>query len=135
MALGSVLVDRARIVSKEAASARIEGTTQMATVTSQWFRARLFLPSAGENDGPSGNGYGRTKVISRPQLMWGMRDLDGELIDVHFDHKIHVVSVQLGEAIWQVDGEPEKIRKRRTVIGHLATLERTTEREFDALGV
>lgn len=132
MAIGAVLVDRARVLSKESAGRKVEGTTQMTPVIGPWFRARLFLPAAGEDDGPSGNGYGRKRTVARPQLMYALRDTDGGDIDLHFDHKVEVDSVQLGRAVWEVDGEPEKIRKKRSLIGHLANLTKTTERPFDS---
>lgn len=110
---------------------KVQGTTQMTPVASAWFRARLFLPAGSESDGPAGNGVGRKKVIDRPQLMYALRDTDGEPIEIHFDQKVEVESAELGHAIWKVNGEPEKIRKRRSVIGHLATLEKSTEREFE----
>jgi hypothetical protein len=133
MAITAVMVDRARLLSKEEAGRKVEGTTQMADVVGPWFRARLFLPSAGEQDGPSGNGTGRKKTVPRPQLMWALRDSEGGDVEIHFDQKVEVDSTELGRAIWKVNGEPEKIRKKRRVIGHLADLERTSEREFETV--
>ena len=129
MAIGAVLVDRARALVKEPAAQRVEGTTTMARVPTKTFRCRLFLPGGNESVAPSPpGGDGRVKVIERPQLMW---DRKGPL--VHFDQEVEVVSNELGTAVWKVAGEPEKIRKKRSVIGYLATLERVREGTFEEL--
>jgi hypothetical protein len=132
MALGAVLVDRARILDKRAAASRVEGTTPMVQVELPWFRARLFLPGTRESDGHDGS-YKR--AVPGPQLMYGLRDSEGDAIELAFDMKVEVDSVQLGRAVWRVTGDPERMRKKRSVIGHLATLERVLEREFDPVDV
>lgn len=132
MALGAVLVDRARVLRRQAAAQRVEGTTPMVTVGGAWFRARLFLQGGREMEGEQAS-YRR--VVPGPQLMYALRDADGQPIELGFDDRVEVDSPQLGRAVWRVNGEPEKIRKRRAVIGHLATLERVQERQFDPVDV
>lgn len=127
MALGAALVDRARRVTKEASTVRVEGTTPMAEVRSAWFRCRLFLGGDRESQGEDGS-YVRS--VRGPTLLYGVRDADGAVLDVGYDEKLEVESAQLGDALWRVAGEPEPLRKRRTVIGYQVTLERVQEREF-----
>lgn len=130
MPIGAVLVDRARSVKKEAASQRVEGTTTFAPVVSAQFRCRLFLPGGNESVAPSPpGGDGRTKSVERPQLMWDRRGPE-----LSFDQQVEVTSTELGCAIWKIRGTPEKIRKKRRVIGYLANLERVREGTFEEVG-
>jgi hypothetical protein len=141
MALGAVLVDRARIINWQAASSvKVEGSTQFASVKSEWFKARLVLPAAEQDNTPGdaplmrGIGKGRVRVIQGAQLLFAIKDAAGNPIEVHFDAKVEVDSKQLGRAVYRVMGEPEKLRKKRTVIGHLASIERAIEGQFEAVG-
>lgn len=140
MALGAVLVDRARLLELQAASpVKIEGTTQFATVRGNWFKARLFQPAGPQDSTPGdaplmrGIGKGRIRSLDDSQLLLGIRDLQGELIEIHFDMKVEVRSVQLGNGIYRVMNEPERIRKKRKVIGYLAAIEKSHEREFEPI--
>ena len=134
MAIGSVLVDRARLIEKQAASAaRVEGTTQMALVKGAWFKCRLFISPNTEDTGP-GDGSGRVRNVDSSQLMWAMKDLDGELVSVPFDAKVEVKSKQLGDGVYRIIAEPQQLRKQRSVIGHLANIERTQDGNFEELG-
>jgi hypothetical protein len=128
MALGAALVDRARLIASEPTGERVEGTTYFAPMEGEWFRARLFLPAAQEGpDQP--RGYRR--AISHPQLMFGMRDAAGELVRLHFNDRVLVQSVEQDVySVWKVNGEPQPIRKKRSMIGWLANLEKSLEREF-----
>lgn len=127
MAIGAVLKDRARVIRKVGASERVEGTTQMRTIKSDWFRVRLFLPGGNESVAPSPpGGDGRVKDIKRPQLMWKS---DGETLN--FDDQVEVDSPQLGRAVWKVLGSPEPIRRRVNLIGYLANLQKISEGEYE----
>src|SRR5688572_20218837 len=119
MGLGAALVDRARRVVKEAATERVEGTTHMAEVHGPWFRARLTL--AGEVDTPGVEASYR-RVVRTPTLMFGVKNTEGEPVGVRFDDVIEVDSPQLGRGRWQVNGQPEPMRKKRTVIGYTVRL-------------
>jgi hypothetical protein len=130
VALGAVLVDRARVVRKQAAAARVEGTTPMVPIAHAWFRARLFLEGAPEREQE-----GMRRATPGPQLLYALRDTDGDAIDLHFDDRVEVDSAELGRAMWRVNGEPQPIRKRRSLIGHLATLERVQEGDFAPVDV
>lgn len=140
MALGAVLVDRARLLEMQAASpVKVEGTTQFATVRGNWFKARLFLPAGAQDSTPGdaplmrGIGKGRIRALDNAQLLIGIRDLEGDLLDIHFDMKVEVESLQLGNGIYRIMNEPERIRKKRKVIGFLADIERSNEREFEPI--
>lgn len=139
MALGAVLVDKARLIEKRASSQRVEGTSRMTTVHGPWFKARLILPAGQQDNTPGdaplmrGIAKGRVRSLLSGQLMWALKDENGDLVDVRFDHRVEVVSKELGSGIYLISGDPEKMRKKRSVIGHLATIERAEEREFEEL--
>lgn len=140
MALGAVLVDRARLLELQAASpVKVEGTTQFATVRGNWFKARLILPAGPQDSTPGdaplmrGIGKGRIRALANAQLLLGVRDLESQTIDIHFDMKVEVRSPQLGNGVYRVMNEPEPIRKKRRVIGYLADIERSNERQFEAI--
>lgn len=127
MGLGAALVDRARPLTKEPIATRVEGTTQMTTVAGSWFKARLFLTAGREDSGAQGS---YVRAVQGPQLMYALRDSEGEPIVLNFDDKVEVDSPQLGRAVWRVVNQPEPIRKKRSLIGGLANLERVEEHEF-----
>jgi hypothetical protein len=133
MAIGAALVDRARLIEKQAGSRRVEGTTRMVTVSGAWFKCRLFISPNTEDTGP-GDGDGRVRNLDSSQLMWAMRDENGDLVQVPFDAKVEVDSKQLGRGVYRVIGEPQMLRKKRSVIGHLANIERSQDGEFQELG-
>lgn len=134
MAIGAALVDRARLIEKQAASAvRVEGTTQMALVNGAWFKCRLMISPNTEDTGP-GDGNGRVRNIDASQLMWAMKDENGDLVQVPFDAKVEVDSKQLGRGVYRIIAEPQQLRKKRSVIGHLASIERAQDGSFQELG-
>lgn len=137
MALGAVLVDRARLRRKEAAAQRVEGTTRMANVTGPWFRCRLFLPAGNESMAPSPpGGGGRRKVIEVPTLLYAKKDSEGGPIELNFDDELEVDS-GLDQAVYKIAQQPEIIRRkgRNSVIGHQVQLQRVREGSFEEVGV
>jgi hypothetical protein len=128
MALGAVLVDRARPVRKRATGEKVEGTTPMAPVHGAWFRCRLTMPKGYENGGTQ---QSARRSRRSPELMYEMRDLAGDDIVLRFDEEVIVESAELGTSRWKVNGDPEPLRKKRSVIGWIATLERVDEKQFD----
>lgn len=127
MALGSALVDRARIYRK-AAAVKVENRTIFAQLTLAWFRCRLDLRESPEQP----EGESRVKrAVKTPQLLVGARDLEGKAIDIRATDRLEVVSPQLGTAYWEVTSDPEPLRKKRRVIGYQVTLRRLEEHEFD----
>lgn len=126
MALGAVLVDRARVVDK-VGTTKVQGRTQFNPVLGTWFKARLFLPASEERADAQGR---RRKVIKKPTLLCGVKDTAGGVVLVQADQMLEVASPDLGSAVWQIEGDPEPLRKKRKVIGFQATLKRITEHEF-----
>lgn len=121
MALGSALVDRARVVQVVGTGARVQGRTETEPVAREWFKARLFLPAATESADSDGR---RRKTVKRPQLLFGVKDVTGApLAPPEADMKVEVDAPRVGEVVtYRVDGVPEVITKRRGRIGYLANL-------------
>jgi hypothetical protein len=118
------LVDRARIKEKVGTGTKVEGRTIHADTTGAWFRARLTLPAGQKQQDESGQ---RRKERKQPTLLYGKRDTEGEPVELEADQKVEVESEQLGSAVWRVVGTPEPLRRRRSLLGWLATLERVSE--------
>jgi hypothetical protein len=127
MALGSALVDRARIVRNRPQPQRVDGRTEFAKVSSSWFRCRLTVPARPRNR--QGN---VTRSESHPTLLYEVKNADGDPVGLTGDDEVEVVAAELGDAagLFKVDGEPEPLRKRRTVIGFQVPLKRIEAREF-----
>jgi hypothetical protein len=125
VALGTALVDRARVYSRrQVAAVRVEGSTPMHEHVGPWMKARLQLPQAPESvDQPP---RGRRRTVREPTLMTGIRDLDGGQVAITTEHRIGVLSKhQFGEGVevvFEVTGDPEPIRKKRRVIGYTVTM-------------
>ena len=127
MALGAALVDRARIVERRESGRRVEGRTVYGTVTLPWFKARLELTQA-----PEGLEEGGVRpVISGPTLLAGVRDLEGNPIELGNDVRLEVDSRELGHTVWQIVGEPAPLRRKRSLIGWQASLRQVEIREAD----
>lgn len=128
MALGAALVDRARIVEVLGTGVRVQGRTPTEPVEGEWFKARLFLPAPTESPDTPGR---RRKVVKRPQLLFGVKDVQGAvLVPPKADMKIEVDAPRIddnGPLVFRVDGLPEVITKRRGRIGYLANLSRIEE--------
>jgi hypothetical protein len=123
--LRRALVDRARVVRRVPTGPPVEGTTPFGDAASAWFLARLIQASI---DGEAnGNQPGRTRVPRTPQLLYGLVDESGAPIVVHADDRVEVDSAELGSAVWQVNGEPQPLRKRKVMLGGLADLVRVEE--------
>ena len=106
MALGSALVDRAKVITREkVAGEKIDGEVQYTTVEdAKTFRCRLEMQKGSEMDAD-----GRRKSVRRPSLMFRRRDT------VTAGDKIHVTSTAIpeGTGVYQVDGDPTPMRRRR----------------------
>lgn len=125
MGLVGVLVDRARLVTNTSTGQKVEGTTLMTEGHGEWFKCRLFLdmqqyPERTEQGG-------RRKRVKTPQVMFGVKDLQGDPLDVRGDQQIEVESKEYGRAMWQITADPQPIRKKRRVIGGLVEVERVVE--------
>lgn len=131
MALGSALVDKAETLRREAET---EGEGEEVWVDGE----KQFVPADESNvpspkktfrcrfqeiKGSEQQQDGRRRRVVRPSLLWGRKMVlqKGDKVRVFFKQKQWVE--KYGEsAVFQVDGDPEPLRKRRTIIGFEATL-------------
>lgn len=131
MGLGSALVDRARIVRQVSATeTRVAGSSVLAQVEGNWFRARLELPGGSESEAPE---RGRRRQVLAPTLLFEPFDEANEDVDLSADDYVEVDSVELGRTRWQITTFPQPIRKKRAVIGFQVTLRRIANRELERL--
>jgi hypothetical protein len=121
MGLNAVLVDRARVHSKAATASRVEGQTVYEPVVGDWFKARLTLQQAPEQNAPT---TGAPEALSAPTLMCGPKDTRGNVIVINGQDRIEIISAQLGDALWDVVGDPNPLRKKKRVIGWEVALRR-----------
>lgn len=130
MSLGAALVDRAFLLRKTEAEPQeeVEGTVIFdepdpdAPEPGPEFRCRLDISSA-----PERTKDGMTQADPRPKLLTGKRDKDGVDLEFRIGDQIKVVSRELGTAVWEVDDDPEPLRKRRAKLGWELTLHRVVE--------
>lgn len=130
MALGAAMVDLARVYTRQqVAAGRVEGSTQYVDAVSAWAKARLTIPQAPE--AVDSTPRGRRRVAQVPTLMVLAKDKAGEPVQITTDTRIGVVSKQqFGEGVevfFRVTADPEPIRKKRTVLGYTAALERVVD--------
>lgn len=126
MALTAALVDRARPVERRRSGRRVEGRTVFGEARGAWFKARLELPQAPEGaEAPTGV----RPVVTAPTLMYGVRDSDGQPVELTNQKRVEVDSKELGRATWDVVGDPQPIRKKRTLLGWQAQLRRVVVHE------
>lgn len=109
---------------------RLEGRSGFAQVPQQWFKCRLFLTQSMDQVDPAGM---HTSNVSSPQVLTVARDLDGQTLVFQGDFYIEITSAQFGRAVWQMQGEPEPLRKKRRVIGWLLFTQQVIERQYDDL--
>jgi hypothetical protein len=128
MGLGGALVDRARPVRRAAAGLRVEGRTQYGEARGPWFRCRLELPAAAEQGGVP---TGVRPVPTSPTLLYETRDEEGDPLRLTNQERLEVVSKELGSEEWEITGDPQPIRKRRTLIGWQASLRRYVVHEAE----
>lgn len=130
MALGGALVDRARIVRK-APGVPVEGRQRFAPVYGAWFRCRFELRNQRKGREPQSN---VPRVVKQPHLMYGLRDMEGQNVELLATDLLQVVSPELGQAFYELTGDPDPMRKRRRVLGWEVDLQRVEEHEFDFTG-
>lgn len=127
MGLRAALVDRAVRLRKDPTGRRVEGTTiYEEQEAEQPVRVRLTVQAAGEDLGD-----GRSVTEPTPTLMVYRKDLGGQPLDWRATDRVRVTSRELGEAIYEVDGEPVPIRKKRRVIGWTLTVKRVEENRVE----
>lgn len=93
---------------------------------SEWFPARLFPAAAPEQVQPASSG--RRKRNPHPQLLYGVKDVAGQPVDLLPKDQVEVlIRGETVPTIWRITGDPEVLRKRVRVLGWLAHLERVEE--------
>lgn len=120
MALGTALVDRARVIRRVEADPDVEpvvveGEKVMVPKEGDkfddgvgpWFRCRIDSRQVSELQQD-----GRRKTVTRHTLLVGRK------ADIRGSDLIETKSKQMGNAKYTVDGDPSELRKRRTVIGY-----------------
>ena len=127
MALGSALVDRARLLRQEPTGVKVEGSTQFGTVAGAWFRCRLNVTGQPESPDPAG---ARRRVESRPSMLYALKDADGLPVGLTTESRVEVASRELGTAVWQPEGDPTPLRRRRSLVGYEVNLRRVIDHEF-----
>lgn len=95
------------------ARGRASGASVFTDAEGPWFRCRLELPDVNVNP----DGSGRRRVIRVPTLMYGYLDTSGDPVVLNEEARVEVDSNELGSEIWQVNGRPKPMRKKRRVIG------------------
>lgn len=118
MALGSALVDKARVHRRAKTNAKLQGTKALIDLPpSEWFRCRLTIPKGSET-----HEEGRHKRSKTPELTVNKRDIKGKLVDIQAGDKLEIQSREFGNVSYEVAGDPEPIRKRRSIIGWMLNL-------------
>lgn len=114
MALGAALVDRARVVSREKAGRKVEGTTVYGTVEGPWFKARLFTEIQAEQLDVANR---RRIIPNTPTVLAAFLDENGDAVVLTSEARLEIESPELGHEVWDISGEPQALRKKRRVIG------------------
>lgn len=127
MGVRTALVDRARVVDQAASDVKVAGSTQFTRVEGPWFRARLIMVPRPKTQEPSG---GRSRVEARPRLMYDLRDENGDAVALTAKQRVEVDAVNLGHSVYELDGEPEPIRKKRSLSHFEVTLLQVIDHEF-----
>lgn len=127
MPFGGALVDTARVVRNRPLPSRVDGRTAFTKVTTAWFRCRLTVGAR-----PRTKQGNVSRSESKPKLLYGTLDSEGNTIHLTSEDAVEVVAKEISEAagLFLVDGEPEPIRKRRSLYGYEATLKRVEPHEF-----
>lgn len=124
MGLRAALVDTAYRIRKSPTGEKVEGTTVFAPGESEAIPARLTLSTAAERTED-----GRVLTEPQPTLLVYRRDLLGQELDWKASDRIRVESEQLGDHDFEIQGEPQPMRKKRRIIGWSITLRRTDEQD------
>lgn len=130
MALRSVMVDRARTVTREA-TRRVAGMSMSEPVRGEWFRCRVELPAAAETEGASATAQrGPRRPPRRPTIMV-LADRATGAAPFEADQELEIRR-EMGRGLGPVErfriiAAPGEIKKRRRVLAYEGTLERVEE--------
>lgn len=112
---------------RQPTSQRVEGTTQFDTIYEPWFKCRWTYNPAPDGDDPQ---QGRRRTPRTGTFMCALRDTDGNTLDIRSADRIELNSPQLGRATFELTSDGEPIRKKRRMLGWMATATRIEEHEF-----
>lgn len=121
MALGSALVDRARVRRNVVGAVRVEGGYQTTEVVGPWFRC--MYDEGNESEQRSDGGVRRRRTGA--SMLVGRRNTDGTAVDIQHQDRVEIDSRRYGQITLYVEGTPKVIAKRRTRIGIQVALAKT----------
>lgn len=126
MALGAATPDRARLLRTSRSGARVAGRYVTAQAYSRPFRCRFT--EQGESEGRSQSGVRRVKPA---QLMVAKGALSSRgIAALGPSDRIEITPAgAAAPVLFEIQGAPRPIRKRRTVIGWIATLQKVRDSE------
>lgn len=135
MALSSVLVDCARVLTFEAQMIRqpdgslvrfrVEGETQMSWVFGPYFDCRIDSPEAAESNDAA---QGRVEIAQRVSMIFDAEDYDDNPVVLHANDRVEVTSCDWGGSLlFEVSGEPTLDRKKVGIICGEAVLVRLVD--------
>jgi hypothetical protein len=107
---------------------RVEGTTQFETLHYPWFKCRFTYNAAPDANDTSG---GVRRVPRTGQMMCGLKDQDGNELAINASDRLEVNSRELGQAVFEITSDGEPIRKKKKMLGWMATVTRVEEHPFE----
>lgn len=132
MAFRAALKDRARIKRQEADARRVEGRTIFHPRWGATIRARVDIVESPEAE----DAAGEMSVTETPMLLLDRKDAEGGLVFLRPGDTIEVESRDFNEdgskewgllGVYQIDGLPKALRKKRRRIGWEARLKLVSE--------
>ena len=122
MALRSALVDQGYLHRGVKTAKKVGGRSLFKETEGPMFRVRLDVSAT-----PQSTTDGMIREVISPRLLTGKSDSEGNPLEFKSSDVIRVISGQLGEELWEVQGDPEPLRKRRSLIGWQLNIQRIKE--------
>lgn len=123
MGLASAIPDLARVHRNSKTVTKVDGRPRRVPEIGPWFRCRLdFDTQAPETRDPAHVTYRK-----RPNFLCGKRAKDRSLIRLEGSDRLEIDSKQFGTGFYSFDGDPEVIRKRKTIFGYMGTIVKIEE--------
>lgn len=125
MALGAFLKDRARVLRTVNQGERVEGGyVKGPPIEGPWFRCYYDSGSESESRGPASVRRRRAGA----QLIVGRKALDGTPIDIVASDQVIIESRAYGTITLDIEGDPERLIKGRTILGYIVPLGKTNRK-------